>query len=280
MSENLISVVSMSMGTTTIQTVGARELHAFLENRDHFATWIKDRIEQYSFVENQDFTTFSGKAGKGRPRTDYHLSLDMAKELSMVERTAKGKQARQYFIECERRVKAAEVVPVSHTENPVAALSVDICFAQAFFGTFKVADSSKVAILRQIGESHGANTSYLPRLVVDEAPGLPGTSAPTAPLTDLLKARGARVSAREFNLLLALAGYLEQHTRKTTSKRFAERGGVKPFWSITQKGMEFGKNMVAPESPRETVPHWYIHKFDELRERVRPFYRRNLEQAA
>ena len=164
--------------------------------------------------------------------------------------------------------------------SPVAKLSVDLCFAQAFFGTFKVAESSKVAIFRQIGESYGANTSYLPRLVVDEAPGLPGSSAPTAPLTDLLKARGARVSAREFNLLVALAGYLEQHTRKTTSKRFADRGGVKPFWSITPRGLEFGKNMVAPESPRETVPHWYIHKFDELRERIRPFYRRNLEQAA
>jgi hypothetical protein len=111
--------------------------------------------------------------------------------------------------------------------------------------------------------------------VVDEAPGAPGTSAPTAPLTELLKARGARLSAHRFNLLLERAGFIEKHTRKTTSKRFADRGGVKPFWSITSKGLEFGKNMVAPESPRETVPHWYIHKFDELRELVRPFYRRD-----
>jgi hypothetical protein len=100
-----------------------------------------------------------------------------------------------HWAELEREV-AKPATPVPAT--PVAALSVDLCFAQAFFGTFKVAESSKVAIFRQIGESHGANTSYLPRLVVDEAPGLPGTSAPTAPLTDLLKARGARLSAREF----------------------------------------------------------------------------------
>ena len=47
---------------------------------DNFATWIRDRIAQYDFVENQDFVTFSENSEKGRPR------LDMAKELSMVER--------------------------------------------------------------------------------------------------------------------------------------------------------------------------------------------------
>lgn len=80
------------------QTVNARELHAFLENRDHFSTWIKDRINQYGFVENQDFVIASGNSEAirgGHNRLDYFLSLDMAKELSMVERNAKGKQAQK-----------------------------------------------------------------------------------------------------------------------------------------------------------------------------------------
>jgi phage anti-repressor protein len=72
---------------------------------------MKDRIEQFDFVENQDFVTYSGNTEKGRPSKEYALSLDMAKELSMVERTAKGKQARQYFIECERRAKAPQPDP-------------------------------------------------------------------------------------------------------------------------------------------------------------------------
>ena len=92
------------------QTVTARELHAFLENRDHFSTWIKDRISQYGFVENQDFVIASGNSEAirgGHNRLDYFLSLDMAKELSMVERNAKGKQARQYFIDCEKRLSGS-----------------------------------------------------------------------------------------------------------------------------------------------------------------------------
>lgn len=64
----------------------------------------------YGFVAGQDFSPISGKtsAAGGRPRTDHIISLDMAKEISMIQRTEKGKQARQYFIECEKRYREAE----------------------------------------------------------------------------------------------------------------------------------------------------------------------------
>ncbi|EFO30080.1 toxin-antitoxin system, toxin component, Bro family [Roseibium sp. TrichSKD4] len=94
-----------NIGHDLIQTVDARELHGFLECGEEFAHWIKQRISQYGFVENRDFVTFRENSQKGRPRQEYALSLDMAKELAMVERNDKGKQARQYFIECERRAK-------------------------------------------------------------------------------------------------------------------------------------------------------------------------------
>jgi anti-repressor protein len=89
--------------------VDARQLHAFLESKKDFSTWIKDRIEQYGFIEGEDFISnllpnFGGK-GQGRPTKEYYLTIDVAKEISMVERNAKGKQARQYFIECERKTK-------------------------------------------------------------------------------------------------------------------------------------------------------------------------------
>jgi anti-repressor protein len=90
------------------QSVNARDLHAFLKNGDHFATWIKERIQQFGFVEGSDFESYSAPAEKptgGRPSKEYTLSIDMAKELSMVERTDKGKQARQYFIACEKALK-------------------------------------------------------------------------------------------------------------------------------------------------------------------------------
>ena len=117
--QELIALNPIKFDGSEQQTVNARELHAFLENGDKFATWIVDRINQFGFLENQDFVTFSENSEKGRPRKEYALSLDMAKELCMVERNEKGKQARQYFIECERVAKqklAAQPALPSYSE--------------------------------------------------------------------------------------------------------------------------------------------------------------------
>ncbi len=90
------------------QIVNARELHLFLGIGKDFSTWIKKRIEEYKFIENEDFEVFhkNGENSKGgRPSKEYAITLDMAKELSMVERNEKGRQARRYFIECEKRLR-------------------------------------------------------------------------------------------------------------------------------------------------------------------------------
>lgn len=94
------------------QAVMGRDLHAFLEVRDNYTDWMK-RMVAYGFSAGQDFSEISDKPkGAGRPRTDHIVTLDMAKEISMIQRTEKGKQARQYFIECERRAKEpAELSP-------------------------------------------------------------------------------------------------------------------------------------------------------------------------
>lgn len=88
--------------------VSARELHQFLESKQQFADWIQNRIKDYGFIQGQDFEVFQNfmkNPNGGRPTTEYIISIDMAKELSMVERTEKGKQARMYFIECEKRLR-------------------------------------------------------------------------------------------------------------------------------------------------------------------------------
>lgn len=106
----LIAIVVANIGGQQTNTVNARHLHAFLGVGKDFSTWIKDRIDQYGFTEGQDYTMTLlpnfGEKGQGRPTKDYHLSLSMAKELCMVERTDKGREARLYFIECERRALA------------------------------------------------------------------------------------------------------------------------------------------------------------------------------
>lgn len=103
------------------QAVNARELHAFLKSRQDFSTWIKNRIADYDFVENQDFVRFHKKMeANNATLIEYAISLDMAKELSMVERNEQGKQARKYFIECEKRLHAT--MPQTYIEALQALL--------------------------------------------------------------------------------------------------------------------------------------------------------------
>lgn len=103
------------------QAVMGRDLHAFLEVGRDYTNWFKQMVG-YGFVEGQDFTPDLAKSTGGRPRADHIVSLDMAKEISMIQRTDKGKQARQYFIECERRAK--EPAQLSPEELMARAIKV------------------------------------------------------------------------------------------------------------------------------------------------------------
>ena len=90
------------------KAVSARELHQFLEINTDFKNWIVRRIEEYGFTENQDFEVLvknDRNSNGGRPSKEYIISINMAKELAMVEKNEKGKLARLYFIECEKVAK-------------------------------------------------------------------------------------------------------------------------------------------------------------------------------
>ena len=83
----LIPLHSQTIDGNAVETVSARELHSFLESRQDFSTWIKNRISEYDFVEHQDFTTAPQKYGTANggyaTRNEYYVTLDMAKELSL-----------------------------------------------------------------------------------------------------------------------------------------------------------------------------------------------------
>ena len=108
----LIPLQPQTINGNAVETVNAKELHEFLEVRSKFADWIKNRISEYDFTVNQDFTTVSKNLENGGRSIDYYITLDMAKELSMVERNEKGKQARKYFIECEKKLNSTTTTQV------------------------------------------------------------------------------------------------------------------------------------------------------------------------
>lgn len=95
------------------QAVMGRDLHTFLEVSTRYNDWIARLIEKYGFIAGQDFYSKMSKTPNGgRPSENHVLTLDMAKEISMVQNNDKGRQARRYFIECERRAKEpAELSP-------------------------------------------------------------------------------------------------------------------------------------------------------------------------
>lgn len=110
MTTQLIPIFNGTISNRAALLVNARDLHDFLGVGKVFAAWVTTRIQEYGFIENQDYILLS-KTGKqtsgrgGHNRKDYHLTLDTAKELAMVERNEKGRMIRRYFIECEKRLQ-------------------------------------------------------------------------------------------------------------------------------------------------------------------------------
>lgn len=90
-------------------TVSARELHDFLEVKDPYRNWFP-RMCEYGFEDGKDFRTFLCETSNGRPAHDAEITIDMAKELCMLQRNDKGKQARQYFLQLERDWNSPEKV--------------------------------------------------------------------------------------------------------------------------------------------------------------------------
>ena len=112
-----------------VQAVMGRDLYKFLEVKEQYADWMK-RMVTYGFEEGRDYATQKPEAGAtsgfvpGGNRIDHIITLDMAKEISMIQRTDKGKQARQYFIECERRYRSGEMSELDEAKLVQRALQV------------------------------------------------------------------------------------------------------------------------------------------------------------
>lgn len=110
--DDLKSLIPVSYDNPERPTVSGRELHDFLEVTTRYNDWF-NRMTEYGFTEGEDYYSFlsnrsDGLAGK--PRTDHQLTIPMAKELCMIQRNERGKQARQYFLAIEAKWNSPEAV--------------------------------------------------------------------------------------------------------------------------------------------------------------------------
>ena len=127
--QQLVRVFTGQIGGQPMQVCDGRELHGFLRVGRDFSTWMPSRIQKFGFEVGKDYSPVLGnRSGSscGKPRTEYHLTLDMAKELSMVENNEQGRMARRYFIDMERRALSAAVLPaLPAPEQPLEKLAFD-----------------------------------------------------------------------------------------------------------------------------------------------------------
>ena len=243
--KDLIKITTNDKGQ---QLVSARERHEFLEVKKDFTDWFKYRVAQYGFEENLDFTPILGKSTGGRPSKDFAIKIEMAKELSMVENSEKGKEARKYFIECEKIAKGETNANkyISEVDNAKAEMGL----VREIADILNLNDSSKLQLLGNVLNNHNLPSNLLPTYT--DSKGILKSA------TELLRKYNIQISTRKFNKIMIDKGLLREVERKSTK----DNTKIKKFKNLVNT--EFGENQVNPNNPKETQPMYYEEKFEEL----------------
>lgn len=122
MNTTIIPITSSIISDSITETVLARKLHEFLGVGRHYRSWIKTRIASYGFIENEGYISCRpkrvSKEQGGQNAIEHYFTLDMTKELAMVERNEKGREARRYFIGCEKQLKE-QVETIEQPKEPI-----------------------------------------------------------------------------------------------------------------------------------------------------------------
>ncbi|HEM2581415.1 TPA: phage antirepressor KilAC domain-containing protein [Streptococcus suis] len=163
-------IINVSVNDNQEPVVSGRQLHEALGVNSRYTTWF-ERMTEYGFVEGQDFLPNLGKSTGGRQAVDHIIKLDMAKEIAMIQRTERGKQVRQYFIQVEKDFNSPEKImarallladkKVHKLEAQIEADKPKVLFADAVSASHSsilVGDLAK--LISQNGFKIGANRLF------------------------------------------------------------------------------------------------------------------------
>jgi anti-repressor protein len=172
---NMDELITTSHNESGEIILSGRELHEFLEVKTAYKDWFP-RMVDYGFVENVDFVVITEKVeaqkrARTYEQTDHHLKLDMAKEIAMIQRSERGKQARQYFLHLEKMWNSPEMVmkralqfadkKVAELKQQMLLVKPKVVFADAVSASktsILIGDLAK--ILKQNGYDTGANRLF------------------------------------------------------------------------------------------------------------------------
>ena len=188
-------------------TVSARDLHELLNIKTRFNDWFS-RMCEYGFEESKDFYSKMSKTSEygGRPQTEYMISIDMAKQICMIQRSPEGKQIRQYFLDLEKAWNTPE---------------------QIFARALKMADRTIDKLKTEKAALIEDNERMKPKEIFADAVTASKDSILIGDLAKILKQKGIEIGQNRLFQKLRNNGYLIQR-----------RG---PSWNMpTQKSMEMG----------------------------------------
>ena len=244
--KELIKVTTNDKGQ---QLVSARELYLGLGlDKSHWKRWSKQNIEINEFFkENVDWIGFATMAN-GNEVNDYAITIEFAKHIAMMARTAKSHEYRNYFIECEKIVKSETNANKYISEVDIAKSEIEL--VDIISKTLNLNDVSKLQLMGNVLDNHNINKNLLP--VYTESKGT------LLSASELLKRNNINISVIKFNKVMIDKGYLVKKERPSTK----DSSKIKKYNNLVKT--EFGENFVNPKNPKETQPMYYENKFLEL----------------
>ena len=210
MSKELIKITTNGEG---IQLVSARELHEKLEITERFSQWFTKKVSKYDFIENEDYTSVKNftvvNNGAKREIEDYAVTIDMAKELCMVQNNEQGRKYRRYFIECEKKLKQLQT-PSYMIDDPIKRAERWI-----------IEEKQRQALCEKVQELQPKADYCDNVLASDEL------------LTSTQIAKEFGMSAYRFNQLMNELGVIyKQGKTWVVYKKYADKGLVKNYTTI------------------------------------------------
>ncbi|HEY5576187.1 MAG TPA: phage antirepressor KilAC domain-containing protein [Clostridiaceae bacterium] len=217
--------------------VSGRDVHEFLEAGTQYTKWF-ERMTEYGFSENNDYIAISQKRltaqGNETEYTDHIVKLDMAKELCMLSRNEKGKQARQYFIQVEKAWNSPEMImkrALEYVNRQVEGLSLESAHQKQIIAELQPKATYYDLILQ--------NKSLVAISVIAKDYGMSGTK-----MNELLNEHGVqyKMGNKKKYIWLLYAKYQDKGYTSSKTQSYVDSNGVvqnKPHTYWTQKGRLF-----------------------------------------
>lgn len=227
--------------------------NGFIENVDYktFDITAKREIgatrvtEHYKKAGHEVFDTSAKNPVGGRPTSAYHLSVSCLEYFIARKARPIFEVYRQVFHKARKGEFATGQINAS-TERE-SLVRTQLLIIDAMSRDLRFNDTARLAMYQQVAEQ---NKLKAPDYVLSK--GIHKSAK------DLLSEFGKPISVKAFNKKLVEKGFL------STEMRASSNGTMKPFKNITEKGLRFGENVVSPQCPNSTQPHWYVDRFKEL----------------